>query len=66
MAAGGRTALEVTMTVPRAVELIPRAGADLAWRRFLLGAGTVTDVAHGAAVIDAGASFVVGPVFRPT
>ena len=32
---------------------------------FLLGAGTVTDVATAAAVIDAGASFVVGPIFRP-
>jgi 2-dehydro-3-deoxyphosphogluconate aldolase/(4S)-4-hydroxy-2-oxoglutarate aldolase len=32
---------------------------------FLLGAGTVTDAATARAVIDAGASFVVGPVFRP-
>jgi 2-dehydro-3-deoxyphosphogluconate aldolase/(4S)-4-hydroxy-2-oxoglutarate aldolase len=32
---------------------------------FLLGAGTVTDVATARAVIDAGASFVVSPVFKP-
>jgi len=63
LAAGGVRALEVTMTVPRAVDLI----RDLAPRipdGFLLGAGTVTDVATARAVIDAGASFVVGPVFR--
>jgi 2-dehydro-3-deoxyphosphogluconate aldolase/(4S)-4-hydroxy-2-oxoglutarate aldolase len=42
----------------------PRAGADAAVR-ILLGAGTVTDAATARAVIDAGASFVVGPVFRP-
>ena len=42
LAEGGLTALEVTMTVPGAVELI----ADLAPKMpdgFLLGAGTVTD-----------------------
>jgi 2-dehydro-3-deoxyphosphogluconate aldolase / (4S)-4-hydroxy-2-oxoglutarate aldolase len=63
LAAGGVRALEVTMTVPRAVDLI----RDLAPRipdGFLLGAGTVTDAATARAVIDAGASFVVGPVFR--
>jgi 2-dehydro-3-deoxyphosphogluconate aldolase/(4S)-4-hydroxy-2-oxoglutarate aldolase len=63
LAAGGVRALEVTMTVPRAVDLI----RDLAARipdGFLLGAGTVTDAATARAVIDAGASFVVGPVFR--
>jgi len=64
LAAGGVRALELTMTVPRAVELIrelaPAMPAD-----FLLGAGTVTDAKTARAVIDAGASFVVGPVFRP-
>jgi 2-dehydro-3-deoxyphosphogluconate aldolase/(4S)-4-hydroxy-2-oxoglutarate aldolase len=63
LAAGGVRALEVTMTVPRAVDLI----RDLAPRipdGFLLGAGTVTNAATARAVIDAGASFVVGPVFR--
>src|SRR5262249_56133261 len=32
---------------------------------FLLGAGTVIDPATANAVIEAGARFVVGPVFRP-
>jgi 2-dehydro-3-deoxyphosphogluconate aldolase/(4S)-4-hydroxy-2-oxoglutarate aldolase len=61
---GGVRALEVTMTVPGAVELI-RALAPSLPPGFLLGAGTVTDVATARAVIDAGACFVVGPVFRP-
>ena len=62
--AGGVRALEVTMTVPGAVDLI-RALAPTLPDGFLLGAGTVTDVATARAVIDAGARFVVGPVFRP-
>ena len=64
MAAGGVRALEVTMTVPRAVELIRELAPTLP-DDFLLGAGTVTDANTARAVIDAGASFVVGPVFRP-
>jgi len=64
MAEGGVRALEVTMTVPGAVDLI-RALAPSLPAGFLIGAGTVTDVATARAVIDAGASFVVGPVFRP-
>jgi 2-dehydro-3-deoxyphosphogluconate aldolase/(4S)-4-hydroxy-2-oxoglutarate aldolase len=64
MAEGGVRALEVTMTVPRAVDLIRELAPTLPGD-FLLGAGTVTDAATARAVIDAGASFVVGPVFRP-
>jgi len=64
MAEGGVRALEVTMTVPGAVDLIRTLAASLP-DGFLLGAGTVTDPATARAVIDAGARFVVGPVFRP-
>ena len=65
LAEGGLTALEVTMTVPGAVQLI----ADLAPTMpggFLLGAGTVTDAETVKRVVDAGARFVVCPVFRRT
>jgi 2-dehydro-3-deoxyphosphogluconate aldolase/(4S)-4-hydroxy-2-oxoglutarate aldolase len=61
---GGVSAIEITMTVPRAPELI----ADLCRvlpASVLVGAGTVTDPAMALAVIDAGARFVVSPVFRP-
>ena len=64
MAEGGVRALEVTMTVPGAIELIRQLAPTLPGG-FLLGAGTVTDAATARAVVDAGASFVVGPVFRP-
>lgn len=64
MAAGGVRALEVTMTVPNAVEMIRELAPTLP-DGFLLGAGTVIDPKTARAVIDAGAAFVVGPVFRP-
>jgi len=63
IAEGGIRVLEVTMTVPGAVELI----RDLAPRMpsgFLLGAGTVVDAMTAGRVIDAGARFIVSPVFR--
>jgi 2-dehydro-3-deoxyphosphogluconate aldolase/(4S)-4-hydroxy-2-oxoglutarate aldolase len=61
---GGVRALEVTMTVPRAIDLIEDLSASLP-SGFLLGAGTVLDEATAARVIDAGARFVVSPVFKP-
>ena len=64
LALGGVRAIEVTMTVPGAVEVVRQLSAALP-DGFLLGAGTVLDADTARAVIDAGASFVVGPVFRP-
>ncbi|PYR88386.1 MAG: 2-dehydro-3-deoxyphosphogluconate aldolase [Acidobacteria bacterium] len=63
LADGGVRALEVTMTVPNAVALI-RELAPTMPEGFLLGAGTVTDAATVDAVVDAGARYVVSPVFR--
>jgi 2-dehydro-3-deoxyphosphogluconate aldolase / (4S)-4-hydroxy-2-oxoglutarate aldolase len=62
--AGGVRALEVTMTVPGAVDLI-RGLAPTLPDGFLLGAGTVLDAETARAVADAGAQFVISPVFRP-
>jgi 2-dehydro-3-deoxyphosphogluconate aldolase/(4S)-4-hydroxy-2-oxoglutarate aldolase len=61
--AGGVRALEVTMTVPRAVELIAELSRALP-SDAVLGAGTVLDADTAARVVDAGARFVVSPVFR--
>jgi 2-dehydro-3-deoxyphosphogluconate aldolase / (4S)-4-hydroxy-2-oxoglutarate aldolase len=61
---GGVRALEVTMTVPGAVGLIRDLAPTLP-SGFLLGAGTVTNAETARAVIDAGATFIVSPVFRP-
>lgn len=63
IADGGIRALEVTMTVPGAVELIRQLAPTLP-AGFILGAGTVLDGETVARVIDAGAQFVVSPVFR--
>lgn len=60
MVAGGVTVVEVTMTVPNAVDLLrelkKRHGTSV-----LLGSGTVTSSAQAAATINAGAEFVVSP-----
>lgn len=63
IAAGGVRVLEVTMTVPGAVELIRQLAPTLP-ADFLLGAGTVLDAGTVERVVDAGARFVVSPVFR--
>ena len=63
IAAGGVRAIEVTMTVPGAVELIRTLARSLP-ANILHGAGTVTDAGTARAVIDAGARSVVSPVFR--
>ena len=63
IADGGIRALEVTMTVPGAVDLIRQLAPTLP-AGFVLGAGTVLDAETAARVIDAGAQFVVSPVFR--
>ena len=63
LAAGGVRALEVTMTVPRAVEMIREIAPTLP-AGFMFGAGTVLDADTAHRVIDAGAQFVVSPVFR--
>ena len=63
LAAGGVRALEVTMTVPRAIEMIREIAPTLP-AGFVFGAGTVLDAETAHRVIDAGAQFVVSPVFR--
>jgi 2-dehydro-3-deoxyphosphogluconate aldolase/(4S)-4-hydroxy-2-oxoglutarate aldolase len=61
---GGLRAIEVTMTVPGAIDLIHGLAKTLPGD-FLLGAGTVLDDETASRVIDAGARFVVSPVLRP-
>jgi 2-dehydro-3-deoxyphosphogluconate aldolase/(4S)-4-hydroxy-2-oxoglutarate aldolase len=63
LAAGGVRVFEITMTVPRAIEMIGRLTASLS-RDLVVGAGTVIDADTAHAAIDAGARFVVSPVFR--
>ena len=60
---GGVRSMEITMSVPGAVDLIRQIAPTLP-SDFRLGAGTVVDGQTAAACIDAGASFIVSPVFR--
>jgi len=64
LVAGGITVMEVTMTVPGAVDLLRDLKKEFG-DRLLLGSGTVTDAQQAAATIDAGAEFVVSPSFHP-
>jgi 2-dehydro-3-deoxyphosphogluconate aldolase/(4S)-4-hydroxy-2-oxoglutarate aldolase len=63
LAEGGVRALEVTMTVPRAIELIAEIAPTLP-RDFLFGAGTLLDADTVHRAVEAGAQFIVSPVFR--
>jgi len=64
MMAGGVTVVEVTMTVPGAVDLLKELKKKYG-SKLLLGAGTVTTSAQVEATIDAGAGFVVSPGLYP-
>jgi 2-dehydro-3-deoxyphosphogluconate aldolase/(4S)-4-hydroxy-2-oxoglutarate aldolase len=64
LARGGVKTLEITMTVPGAIEVIRSVATSLP-EGIMLGAGTVLDAATAHQVIDAGARFVVAPVFDP-
>ena len=60
---GGVVCVEVTMTVPNALEGI-RAVSDELGDAVLVGAGSVIDGPTAQAAIDAGARYVVSPVFK--
>lgn len=56
---GGISIIEITMTVPGAVELIRELAR--AMPRLLVGAGTVLDAESARRCLDAGAQFLVSP-----
>src|ERR1044072_2806972 len=61
--AGGIHALEITLTVPNALEAIRHASAQLG-SRALIGAGTILNGTSAQKAITAGAQFVVSPITR--
>lgn len=63
--AGGVNIVEVTMTVPGAVEVIRRLSGELP-ENAILGAGTVMDPDTANECIDAGARFIVSPNIDPS
>lgn len=60
LACGGFACIEVTMTVPGAVDLVRQLAAELP--DVMIGAGTVTTAHDALACIEAGAQFVVSPI----
>jgi 2-dehydro-3-deoxyphosphogluconate aldolase/(4S)-4-hydroxy-2-oxoglutarate aldolase len=63
LADGGVNVLEVTFTVPNALEVIRQVHAALG-DRILLGAGTVLDAETARAALLAGAEFIVAPTLN--
>ncbi len=60
--AGGIPVVEITMTVPGAIDLIAQLSKTLG-KEILIGAGTVLDAQTAQRCIDAGAEFIVSPGF---
>lgn len=60
--AGGIPIVEITMTVPGAIEVIAHLAKSMG-SEVLIGAGTVLDADTAERCIDAGAEFIVSPGF---
>lgn len=61
--AGGVSALEITMTVPNALKLIEKMSNQID-PNILLGVGSVINKEIAASAVNAGAKYVVSPVFK--
>jgi 2-dehydro-3-deoxyphosphogluconate aldolase/(4S)-4-hydroxy-2-oxoglutarate aldolase len=62
VSAGGIPVVEITMTVPGAIEVIAEL-AKISGQQILIGAGTVLDAQTAQRCVDAGAQFLVSPGF---
>lgn len=60
--AGGVHFVEITMTVPGALQIIEEASEKLKDKGVRIGVGTVVDAETGRLAIRAGASYVVSPI----
>lgn len=63
--AGGVEAIEITMTVPGAIDVIKDLAKAYPNGEILIGAGTVLDPETARAAMLAGAEFIVSPHFDP-
>jgi 2-dehydro-3-deoxyphosphogluconate aldolase/(4S)-4-hydroxy-2-oxoglutarate aldolase len=63
LADGGVTVVEITMTVPDALDVV-RAVRKALGERVLLGAGTILDPETGRAALLAGAEYLVAPTLN--
>jgi 2-dehydro-3-deoxyphosphogluconate aldolase/(4S)-4-hydroxy-2-oxoglutarate aldolase len=64
LADGGVTVVEITMTVPDALDVLRQVRKALG-DRVLLGAGTILDTETGRSAILAGAEYLVAPTLDP-
>ncbi|HHX24857.1 MAG: bifunctional 2-keto-4-hydroxyglutarate aldolase/2-keto-3-deoxy-6-phosphogluconate aldolase [Tepidanaerobacteraceae bacterium] len=62
---GGVEAIEITMTVPGAIDVIKELAKAYQNGEILIGAGTVMDSETARAAMLAGAEFIVSPYFNP-
>jgi len=60
---GGISVIEITMTVPNAIELIRKAANELD-DDFIIGVGSVLNKKNAEDAIQAGAKYVVSPIFK--
>ncbi len=62
--AGGISAIEITMTIPNAVQVIEDLAKSMG-EMIQIGVGSVLDAAAAQSAILAGAKYVVSPIFKP-
>jgi 2-dehydro-3-deoxyphosphogluconate aldolase/(4S)-4-hydroxy-2-oxoglutarate aldolase len=60
---GGITAIEITMTTPNALDVIEKIALEMG-STIQIGVGSVLDAVTARLAINAGAEFVVSPVFK--
>ena len=60
---GGVKAIEITMTVPNAIETIALASKEIG-DKVLIGVGSILNQEMAQKAIDAGAQYVVSPIFK--
>ena len=65
LVAGGIRAVELTMTIPNALDAIRTIDRELG-NNILLGVGTVIDDDTCKAAIDAGAKYIISPITKPS
>ncbi len=63
LAEGGVTVAEVTLTVPRALEVLEKTRAAIG-KKMVIGAGTILDAESARSAILAGAEFIVSPTLN--